>query len=85
MEKIKVGVIGVGNMGKKHVQAYAALKHLCQLVGVYDIRQGISQEVARGFGIKSFVNLEELLQEVDAVNIATPTTHSRPNCPESTG
>ncbi|MFW6381638.1 MAG: Gfo/Idh/MocA family oxidoreductase [Bacillota bacterium] len=78
MEKIKVGVIGVGNMGKKHVQAYAALKHLCQLVGVYDIRQGVSQEVARGFGIKSFTSLEELLQEIDAVNIATPTTtHAR--------
>lgn len=74
MSKIKVGVVGVGSMGKNHVRAYSALKHICELVGVYDSDQEIAWEVARSYGIKAFPSCEALLKEVDAVNIATPTT-----------
>lgn len=74
MDKIKVGVIGVGSMGKNHVRSYAALKHVCELVGIYDIDQDKSKEMAKSYGVKSFSSINELLKEVDAVNIATPTT-----------
>ena len=74
MEKIKVGVIGVGSMGKNHVRSYAALKHVCDLVGLYDVDQERSKEMAKSYGVKSFSSIAELLKEVDAVNIATPTT-----------
>ena len=74
MDKIKVGVIGVGSMGKNHVRSYAALKHVCELVGIYDIDQNKSKEMAKSYGVKSFSSISELLKEVDAVNIATPTT-----------
>ncbi len=37
MSKVKIGVIGVGSMGKNHVRSYAALKHLCDLKGVFDL------------------------------------------------
>ncbi len=74
MEKIKVGVIGVGSMGKNHVRSYAALKHKCELVGVFDIDQNLSREVAQSYGVKSFPTGWKLMEEVDAINIATPTT-----------
>ncbi len=74
MGKKKVGVIGVGSMGKNHVRAYTALKHVCELIGVFDTNRKIAKEVARGYGIKAYPTLEALLREVDAVNIATPTT-----------
>ncbi|MGM0438115.1 MAG: Gfo/Idh/MocA family oxidoreductase [Bacillota bacterium] len=74
MNKLKVGVIGVGSMGKNHVRSYAALKNICNLIGVYDIDQQLSQEVADSYGVKSFSSLDELMKEVEAVNIATPTT-----------
>jgi predicted dehydrogenase len=74
MDKKKVGVIGVGSMGKNHVRSYAALKHVCELVGIYDIDQDKSKEMAKSYGVKSFSSISELLKEVDAVNIATPTT-----------
>src|SRR6056297_304954 len=74
MDKVKVGVIGVGSMGKNHVRSYAALKHVCELVGIYDIDQEQSKEMAKSYGVKSFSSIKELLEEVDAVNIATPTT-----------
>ncbi len=74
MAKVKVGVIGVGSMGKNHVRSYAALKHVCELVGIYDIDQDKSKEMAKSYGVKSFSSISELLKEVDAINIATPTT-----------
>ena len=74
MNKLKVGVIGVGSMGKNHVRSYAALKNVCDLIGVYDVDQELSQEIAESYGVKSFSSLEQLMGEVDAVNIATPTT-----------
>jgi len=76
MNKLKVGVIGVGSMGKNHVRSYAALKNICNLIGVYDVDQQLAQEIADSYGVKSFSSLDKLMEEVDAVNIATPTkTH----------
>jgi len=74
MNKLKVGVIGVGSMGKNHVRSYAALKNICNLIGVYDVDQQLAQEIADSYGVKSFSSLDKLMEEVDAVNIATPTT-----------
>lgn len=74
MNKLKVGVIGVGSMGKNHVRSYAALKNICNLIGVYDTNQQLAQEIADSYGVKSFSSLDKLMEEVDAVNIATPTT-----------
>jgi len=74
MNKLKVGVIGVGSMGKNHVRSYAALKNICNLIGIYDVDQQLAQEIADSYGVKSFSSLDKLMEEVDAVNIATPTT-----------
>lgn len=74
MDKIKVGVIGVGSMGKNHVRAYTTLNHICELVGVYDIDQQLSYEIAQSYGVKSFPTAESLMDKVDAINIATPTS-----------
>ena len=74
MAKLRVGVVGVGSMGRNHVRAYAALKHVCELIGVYDVNNTLAEEVAGSYGVKAFPSLESLLAEVDAINIATPTT-----------
>src|SRR6056297_545105 len=73
-ERIKVGVIGVGSMGINHVRSYASLKHVCDLIGVYDTDSRRAGDTAQSYGVKSFSSLEDLLAEVDAVNIATPTS-----------
>jgi len=72
--KVKVGVIGVGNMGRHHVKSYAALKHICELVGIYDIDKEKSEDISRGYGIEEFQSPEELMDNVDAISIVTPTT-----------
>ena len=44
MVKLKVGVVGVGSMGKNHVRAYASLKHVCELIGVYDVNNTLAED-----------------------------------------
>ncbi len=74
MSKKRVGVIGVGSMGRNHVRAYTALSHMCELQGVHDINGSRNQDIAESYGVRAFDSRDELLEQVDAVNIATPTT-----------
>ena len=76
LNRVKVGVVGVGSMGRHHVKSYAALKHVCDLVGIYDIDREKGEEIARAYGITAFKSLECLLQNTHAVSVVTPTdTH----------
>jgi predicted dehydrogenase len=70
--RIKVGVIGVGNMGKRHCRVYSTLPKT-ELVGIFDSVPETGQNVGRQFGVPFYNRLEQLLEGVDAVSIATPT------------
>ena len=73
MQKVRVGVIGVGRMGRHHARAYAHFNYLCDFVGVYDVDPAASAAVAQKFEVQAFARVEDLLERVDAVTIATPT------------
>ncbi len=73
MNKIKVGVIGVGHLGFQHARIYAELPE-ADLVGIYDINQEKSNEVAFELGVRSFESLDGLLENVEAVSIVVPTS-----------
>jgi predicted dehydrogenase len=72
MEKIKVGVIGVGYLGKFHAQKYADLDSV-ELVGVADIDADCGKKVAEDCSCLFFPDYKELLPLVDAVSIVVPT------------
>lgn len=74
MEKIKVGVIGVGYLGRFHAQKYAALESV-DLVGVADTDSGHAGKVAEECSCRSFTNYKEMLPLVDAVSVAVPTSY----------
>ena len=75
MDQVRVGVVGVGAMGKRHCRVYSTLRW-AQLVGVCDIAEETGYEVARKYEVPFYEQLERLLEHVDAVSIATPTpTH----------
>jgi len=77
MNKIKVGVVGVGHLGKLHAQLYKEVP-LAQLVGIFDIDLEKARQVAEELNIPVFTDLSKLLQEVEAVDIVTPTsTHKQ--------
>ncbi|HTY63600.1 MAG TPA: Gfo/Idh/MocA family oxidoreductase [Acidobacteriota bacterium] len=73
MDKIRVGVVGVGALGQHHARVYASLPGTT-LVGVVDIAPGRAEQIAGTVGTKAFKNYAELFDQVDAVSIAVPTT-----------
>ncbi|MBN2403780.1 MAG: Gfo/Idh/MocA family oxidoreductase [Spirochaetes bacterium] len=73
MKKVKLGIIGVGHMGQYHVSVAVALKDKISLIGIYDIDFGKSKEIANKYKINYFNNVEDLMDNVEAVIIAVPT------------
>ena len=74
MKKIRVGVIGVGHLGKFHAAKYAAMEEV-DLVGVADINRELAAEVAGDCGTIPFADYRQLLSQVEAVSIVVPTVH----------
>jgi predicted dehydrogenase len=71
-EPIRIGVIGVGNMGQHHARVLSLIKDV-RLVGIADIDVDKGLELASKYRIRFFENYLELLDFVDAVCIAVPT------------
>lgn len=74
LNKIKVGVIGVGHLGRLHVQNYKLISDV-EIVGVYDVDLKRVHEVANEFQVKTFDNLEPLLEQIEAASIVVSTTN----------
>ena len=72
MLKVKVGVIGVGVLGRHHVRLYRECEQ-AELVGIYDIKADRAGEISREFSTTSFNSIEELCASVDGVSVAVPT------------
>jgi predicted dehydrogenase len=70
---IKTGVIGVGYLGRFHAQKYAAIDGV-ELVGVADIDKSQVDLVASECNCPAFSEYDHLLDIVDAVSIAVPTS-----------
>ena len=72
MKNIRIGVIGVGYLGKFHAEKYAAMDDV-DLVGVVDLDKAATDRVAAKLGTSSYQNYQDLLSKVDAVSIVVPT------------
>ena len=72
MHPVKVGVIGIGNMGWHHARVLSLLRD-AQLVGVADPDPDRGQLAKDQFGCQWFPDYQTLLGEVEAVCIAVPT------------
>ncbi len=71
---IRVGVVGVGYLGRFHAQKYARLPE-AHLQGVVDIDENQAQSVAGELEADYATDYRELFGRVDAVSIVTPTIH----------
>lgn len=70
---LRIGVLGVGHLGKIHVKCINLVPNL-ELVGFCDPDDKNAADVIKNYGIKRFDTVDELLDAVDAVDIVTPTT-----------
>ena len=75
MPPLRIGIIGAGATGERQAHAVAARPDLI-LVGVHDSDLERSRVVTDAWGGRIFDELTELVDEVDAVAVATPAdTH----------
>jgi predicted dehydrogenase len=72
MEELRVGVVGVGHLGKEHARVYAQMPGV-RLVGVADSDESRARSVARKWSTDSFADYHVLLDRVDAVSVVVPT------------
>ncbi len=71
--KPRVGVVGVGYLGRFHALIYSRLPGV-ELVGVTDIDGEQARRVGAEAGCASFTDPGALLGRVDAVSVVVPTT-----------
>ncbi|MBE1445670.1 Gfo/Idh/MocA family protein [Paenibacillus sp. OAS669] len=72
-ELTKVAIIGAGNMGIHHVRNYTYQQNV-QIIGVVDRDELKLKLIEEKFGVKGFQDYKDIIREVDAVSIATPTS-----------
>lgn len=74
--RLRVGVVGVGHLGQHHARVFAATPGV-ELVGVADARPEQARAVAERTGARAFDDYRALLDAVDAVTVAVPTSLHR--------
>jgi predicted dehydrogenase len=72
MKKIRTAVIGVGHQGRWHADKFKALDR-SRLVAVADADEARLRDVAAELEVDAVADFRDLIGEVDAVSIATPT------------
>lgn len=73
VKKPRVGVVGVGHIGKNHARLYAELA-TAQFTAIHDTDRAVAQERSAEFGVVAAASLEGFAELVDAASIATPTS-----------
>lgn len=75
-DSMKVGVVGVGYLGRFHARIYYEMDDV-ELIGVADIDRDTVESVARQYHCAAYTDYRELLDKVDAVSIVVPTSVHR--------
>lgn len=70
---LRIGVLGAGHLGKIHIRLLKESEAF-QLAGFYDPDQEKSAAVAAELGVNSYSTMESLMEDVDVVDIVTPTS-----------
>lgn len=73
MDMLRIGVIGTGHMGRNHVRNLSGERRF-DLIGIYDVDYEQATNVAEKYNVKAFRKMNELLEAVDAVVIAVPSS-----------
>lgn len=76
---LKIGIFGVGHLGKFHISNWQTIANV-SIVGFYDPNDTNAAEAINKFGLKRYDDIHSLLDAVDAVDIITPTQFHFPVC-----
>lgn len=63
----------MGHLGKIHLKILTGLTSYFQIVGFHDTDPLNAEKIANEFGVTSFEKADDLIAEIDALDIVTPT------------
>src|SRR5258708_1404106 len=69
---LKVGVFGVGHLGKFHLNNWKEIKK-AELIGFYDPNYAIAEQVAEKYQITRFTDPDKLIDACDLIDVVAPT------------
>lgn len=76
---LKIGVFGVGHLGKFHLNNWKNIEG-AEIIGFFDPNNLHATDVEEKYGLKRFHDAEELMQAIDAADIVAPTTFHHELC-----
>jgi predicted dehydrogenase len=71
---LKIGVLGAGHLGKIHIKLLKEIKDF-ELAGFFDTSAEVRQHIENEFHIKAFSSYDEMMEQVDAIDVVTPTLY----------
>ena len=75
MKTLRVGVVGVGHIGKNHARLYAETEG-ANFTAIYDTDAENAAQIAQQYKVRAARSLEEFIELIDLASVATPTnTH----------
>ena len=69
---LKVGVFGVGHLGKFHINNWKEIPGI-KLIGFFDPNNDNAKEVSEKYGLKRYMDEEKLMDACDIIDVITPT------------
>ncbi len=72
MNKLRIGILGAGHLGRFHIQQAMEIEDL-DVVGFFDLDAEKVKAAEEEFNIPGFASMEELIDKVDIVDVVTPT------------
>lgn len=74
MKKIKVAVIGIGNLGQHHARIYYSMKDAVKLAAIVDIDTEKLKKYKNIYpDVKFCTDFNEILNDIDAASLVVPT------------
>ncbi len=81
MNKLKIGVVGLGHLGKLHLKMFSQIEG-CQLTSLYDTNPEILAAVSSEYKVAAAESLKDLIDRTDAVSVAATTSAHYDICKE---
>ena len=68
---MRIGLVGVGHLGKIHLRCLLKTKFIVE--GFFDTNQEVSDQIATEYNVKAFRDFDSMLDAVDCIDIVSPT------------
>jgi predicted dehydrogenase len=70
---LKIGIFGVGHLGKIHLKLLYELTNLYNVIGFFDPDDREAENIQDLYNIRRYKTINELIQNCDCIDIVTPT------------